>query len=1200
MRKLLTLITALAMSVGVGAQTIWDVVVSSTNHNTLEAAVTAAGLETALAANGSMTLFAPTDAAFAALPAGTVDALLADPNGALTDVLLYHVVGAEAFSTSLSNGQEIITLNGASVTVTINMDGVFINNALVTVADIDASNGVVHVIDAVLVPEEETNTIADIVINSPVHNTLEAALVAAGLVETLSTGGPYTVFAPTDDAFAALPAGVLDGLLADPNGLLTEILFYHVVGASALSTDLSDGQEIVTLNGNSVLVTINGGNVFINDAQVIVADLIADNGVVHVIDAVLVPEEEVVPTIYDIVANSEVHNTLQAAIEAAGLDVDLSGAGSLTLFAPTDAAFAALPVGVVDALLADPNGALTNVLLYHVLGSTVLSTDLSDGQMATTLNGLDITVTITGGNVFINDAQVIIADIIASNGVVHVIDAVLVPTEETNTVVDIIVNSPDHNTLEAAVVAAGLVETLSGSGPYTVFAPTDAAFAALPAGVLDALLADPNGALTEILFYHVVGGTALSTDLSDGQEVVTLNGASVIVTISGGNVFINDAQVIIADIIADNGVVHVIDAVLVPESEVVPTIYDIVSNSEVHNTLQTALELSGLDVDMASPGSYTLFAPTDAAFAALPAGVVDALIADPNGALTNVLLYHVLGSTVLSTDLSDGQIATTLNGLDITVTITGGNVFINDAQVIIADIIASNGVVHVIDAVLVPTEETNTVVDIIVNSPDHNTLEAAVVAAGLVETLSGSGPYTVFAPTDAAFAALPAGVLDALLADPNGALTEILFYHVVGGTALSTDLSDGQEVVTLNGASVIVTISGGNVFINDAQVIIADIIADNGVVHVIDAVLVPESEVVPTIYDIVSNSEVHNTLQTALELSGLDVDMSGPGNYTLFAPTDDAFAALPAGVLDAALADPNGLLTDILLYHVLGATVLSTDLSDGQVATTLNGQDIVVTITGGNVFINDAQVIIADIIASNGVVHVIDAVLVPASEPEVTVWDIIVNSPDHTVLETAVLAAGLNDELANADASLTVFAPTDEAFAALPAGTIASLLANPAALTQILLYHVVGSEAFSTDLSDGQSIATLQGQSVTINITGGNVFVNDAQVIVADLDASNGVVHVIDAVLSLPVSVNETTNNTFSVFPNPFNEQITLTSSDNENALYHIVDVTGREVASGMINSGRQTLDMSALSAGQYVIQVVSGNTVFSHNIIKQ
>ncbi|MDD2279014.1 MAG: fasciclin domain-containing protein [Bacteroidales bacterium] len=136
--------------------------------------------------------------------------------------------------------------------------------------------------------------------------------------------------------------------------------------------------------------------------------------------------------------------------------------------------------------------------------------------------------------------------------------------ETKKTVVDVIVNSNDHNTLEAAVVAANLTGTLSGIGPFTVFAPTDAAFASLPAGTLEALLADPSGQLTDILKYHVVAANAMSSSLSDGQEITTLLGKNVTVTINNNGVFINDAKVTVADIKADNGIVHVIDAVLIP------------------------------------------------------------------------------------------------------------------------------------------------------------------------------------------------------------------------------------------------------------------------------------------------------------------------------------------------------------------------------------------------------------------------------------------------------------------------------------------------------------------------------------------------------------------------------------------------------------------------------------------------------------
>ena len=319
----------------------------------------------------------------------------------------------------------------------------------------------------------------------------------------------------------------------------------------------------------------------------------------------------------------------------------------------------------------------------------------------------------------------------------------------TNTVVDIVVNSEAHTTLETAVVAAGLVETLSGEGPFTVFAPTDDAFAALPAGTLDAVLADMD-LLTAILTYHVVGGTALSTDLSDGMMVTTLNGADVTVTINADGVFINDAQVTVADVVADNGVVHVIDAVLLPPAPPTNTVVDIIVNSEIHCVRNgSRCRWSCRDFERRRPihGVCT----HGRCIRSLPAGTIEAVLADID-LLTAILTYHVVGGTALSTDLSDGMMVTTLNGADVTVTINADGVFINDAQVIVADLIADNGVVHVIDAVLLPpAPETNTVVDIIVNSESHTVLETAVVAAGLVETLSGEGPFTVFAPTDDAF-----------------------------------------------------------------------------------------------------------------------------------------------------------------------------------------------------------------------------------------------------------------------------------------------------------------------------------------------------------------------------------------------------------------------------------------------------------------
>lgn len=427
------------------------------------------------------------------------------------------------------------------------------------------------------------------------------------------------------------------------------------------------------------------------------------------------------------------------------------------------------------------------------------------------------------------------------------------------TVVDIIVNSDDHTTLEAAVIAADLAGTLSGTGPFTVFAPTDAAFEALPAGTVAALLGDIP-ALTDILLYHAISGDVKSGDLSDGMMATTINGKDITVKINADGVFINDAKVTVVDLVATNGVVHVLDAVLLPPAV---TVVDVVVNSPDHNTLETAVLAADLAGVLSGEGPFTLFAPTDAAFDALPDGTLTALL-DDIPALTDILLYHAVSATVLSSDLSDGMTATTINGKDITVAVNPDGVFINGAQVTVADIVTDNGVVHVIDAVLLPPRVS--VVDVVVNSPDHNTLEAAVIAADLVGTLNGDGPFTLFAPTDAAFEALPAGTVTALLGDIP-ALTDILLYHAISGTVLSSDLSDGLMAETINGEAVEVTINTDGIFINGAQVTVADIITDNGVVHVIDAVLLPEGDVSVSDQDFAGFSVYPNPASDYIQLS---------------------------------------------------------------------------------------------------------------------------------------------------------------------------------------------------------------------------------------------------------------------------------------------------------------------------------------------
>ena len=155
--------------------------------------------------------------------------------------------------------------------------------------------------------EEELTTVVDIIVNSESHNTLETAVITAGLVDALSGEGPFTVFAPTDDAFNALPEGTLDTVLADMD-LLTSILTHHVASGSVLSTDLSDGMMVTTLNGTELMVTINDNGVMIDNAMVTVADIMADNGVVHVINAVLIPEESSIEDSYNMINDNYMYS----------------------------------------------------------------------------------------------------------------------------------------------------------------------------------------------------------------------------------------------------------------------------------------------------------------------------------------------------------------------------------------------------------------------------------------------------------------------------------------------------------------------------------------------------------------------------------------------------------------------------------------------------------------------------------------------------------------------------------------------------------------------------------------------------------------------------------------------------------------------------------------------------------------------------
>lgn len=575
---------------------------------------------------------------------------------------------------------------------------------------------------------------------------------------------------------------------------------------------------------------------------------------------------------------SSLVSALQKADESANNDLisALSGDGPFTVFAPTNAAFADL-LAQLDGFdsLDDFNteqlqDLLATILTYHVIsGTAALSTDLSDGQSLTTLQGSALTVSTQGG-VFIGDdtdtdAQVSLADIEASNGVVHVVNKVLLPQAVLDELADILLVSitdlalgnENLENLVAALTAANgdLPSVLQGDGPFTVLAPTDEAFETFLDG---AALGDiPVEVLTNVLLNHVLNGELYSQDLiglGSGYSNTLATGAggenmSIFFDTSDGVTFNGVSTVDTPDVKALNGVVHVVDAVIG-----LPNIVDHAVANPNLTSLVGALTDGGnttfTDLLSDEEEVFTVFAPVNSGFAAFT---------NPNGNDINAILSNhvVVGAAAFSSGLSNSYVNTAATfDMDEPLSLyinTDDGVSLNGmSNVAIADIVATNGVIHAVDMVI----DLPTVVTFATADPNFSTLVSALTtltpSTDFVAVLSaqdgnGSDPFTVFAPTNAAFEALPAIPAEA-------DLIPILQHHVIAGANIrSGDLTpDGTTITpaTLEGDTFSITLPGTNGNIADVTdgagnmgigIDAVDVQAINGVIHVLDAVILPDT-----------------------------------------------------------------------------------------------------------------------------------------------------------------------------------------------------------------------------------------------------------------------------------------------------------------------------------------------------------------------
>lgn len=494
-------------------------------------------------------MFAPNDAAFNKLPTGVVDKLVKPENqGSLSKILQYHVTSqliTEASINRMALPVDVNMLAGGTARLNKNGNILKINNASVNTADIYNTNSMIHVIDSVILPPLD---VVETVITSGNFQTLIRALKAADHFNTLKGTGPFTVLAPTDDAFNKLPPGTLDDLLKPENkDKLANILKYHLLGERKTVADIKGltlPAQLTTVSNVKFIADLNDNSVKINTATITLADLSGTNGIIHVIDTVLLPPSDIVVT----TINDGNFKTLVNVLIAAGLADTFKGSGPFTMFAPADAAFAKLSASLLDELKkTDNKKLLAKILQYHVTNQLITSPLINRKALPaniTMLAGGTALLNKDGNTVKVNNASVITIDIFER-----------------------VLTDGSFKTLVTALRAADVADTLQGNGPFTVFAPNDAAFAKLPNGALDDLLKPENKQkLTNLLKYHVVKGRKITSDqLKPSERLEMLSGGSVNITKNGDEIQVNGVKIITKNVETTNGIIHAIESVLSPE-----------------------------------------------------------------------------------------------------------------------------------------------------------------------------------------------------------------------------------------------------------------------------------------------------------------------------------------------------------------------------------------------------------------------------------------------------------------------------------------------------------------------------------------------------------------------------------------------------------------------------------------------------------
>ncbi|XP_078142587.1 periostin isoform X3 [Centroberyx gerrardi] len=524
-------------------------------------------------------------------------------------------------------------------------------------------------------------------------------------------------------------------------------------------------------------------------------------------------------------------------------------------------------------------------------------------------------------------------------------------------------------------------------------------------------------------------------------------------------------------------------------------------------TTQQYSDISKLREEIEGKGSFTMFAPSNEAWEQLDPAVRSALVSNVNIELYNALHYHMVNRRLLTKDMKNGMTVTSMyNDLGLHINhYSNGIVTVNCARIIHGNQVATNGVVHVIDRVI--STVGNTISGVLDVEDELSSFNTVASASGMMEKLSAPGHYTLFAPTNEAFNKLGSGYLERIMEDRD-VIAALVNYHLLNSIQCSEAIMAGSAYETAEGSTIEIGCDGDSLTVNGIKMVLKkDIVTTNGVIHLIDQVLIPDSA--KDVMELVGESQ--STFSDMVSELGLAAAMGPKTEYTLLAPLNGAFT-------NEVMSTDQSLLKFILENHILKLKVTLSELYNGQLLETLAGNLLRVFIYRTAVCIENACMVRGSKEGSNGALHLMKSLIKPAQK---TIYEILIADGRFKIFLSLMESAGLT-ELLKQEGSYTVFAPADDAFDGLSEEDFSLLTGDVNALRTILLYHFSNGIFINGGLEGGVTnlLKTIQGNNLQVMSVNNSIHVNSVDVPDNDRMATNGVVHVVKNILypgDLPV-----------------------------------------------------------------------------------